>query len=62
MPSGRRHHIIRSFSLKPLDETHVELYPELHVHAFGTGPFIGGQKKLKNVYVDSKIKYDDLNV
>jgi len=34
--------------------------PRLSVHAFGTGPFTGGQRKLKNEYVSSDVKYDKL--
>jgi phenylacetate-CoA ligase len=34
--------------------------PKLTLHAFGTGPFAGGQRKLKNEYVATDIKYDKL--
>lgn len=34
--------------------------PEVTLHAYDTGPFKGGQKKLKNEYVKSDIKYDKL--
>jgi phenylacetate-CoA ligase len=34
--------------------------PQLTVHAFETGPFKGGQRKLKNEYVASDLKYDRL--
>jgi phenylacetate-CoA ligase len=34
--------------------------PQLTLHAYGTGPFAGGQRKLKNEYVVSDIKYDKL--
>jgi phenylacetate-CoA ligase len=34
--------------------------PELKVFAFNTGPFEGGQRRLKNEYVASNIKYDKL--
>jgi phenylacetate-CoA ligase len=34
--------------------------PALRIYAFGTGPFAGGQRKLKNEYVASDIKYDKL--
>ena len=35
--------------------------PQMTLHAFDTGPFEGGQKKLKNVYVATDIEYDKLN-
>jgi len=35
-------------------------YPKVTVHAFGTGPFEGGQRKLKNEYVATDLKYDKL--
>ncbi len=35
-------------------------YPELSIHEFGTGPFAGGQRKLKNEYVTTALKYDKL--
>jgi phenylacetate-CoA ligase len=34
--------------------------PRLTLHAFGTGPFAGGQRKLKNEYVATDITYDKL--
>jgi phenylacetate-coenzyme A ligase PaaK-like adenylate-forming protein len=34
--------------------------PRLTLHAFETGPFAGGQRKLKNEYVGSNLKYDRL--
>jgi phenylacetate-CoA ligase len=34
--------------------------PKLSLHQFGTGPFAGGQRKLKNEYVATDIKYDKL--
>lgn len=34
--------------------------PRLTLHVFGTGPFAGGQRKLKNEYVASNVKYDRL--
>ncbi|SFR76490.1 phenylacetate-CoA ligase [Sphingomonas jatrophae] len=34
--------------------------PRLTLHAFGTGPFEGGQRKLKNEYVASDVSYDRL--
>jgi phenylacetate-CoA ligase len=34
--------------------------PELNLYAFETGPFVGGQRKLKNEYVASSLKYDRL--
>jgi phenylacetate-CoA ligase len=34
--------------------------PTLELHAFETGPFAGGQRKLKNEYVASDLKYDRL--
>jgi phenylacetate-CoA ligase len=34
--------------------------PLLTLHAFETGPFTGGQRKLKNEYVTSDLKYDKL--
>jgi phenylacetate-CoA ligase len=37
-----------------------ENMPELKFYGFGKGPFEGGQKKLKNEYVVSKLKYDAL--
>lgn len=37
-----------------------ENMPALKVHPFNTGPFEGGQRRLKNEYVASKIKYDSL--
>lgn len=37
-----------------------ENMPELKVYAFNTGPFEGGQQRLKNEYVASNIKYDKL--
>ena len=37
-----------------------ENMPELKVFAFNTGPFEGGQRRLKNEYVASKITYDKL--
>jgi phenylacetate-CoA ligase len=35
--------------------------PRFSLHPFGTGPFEGGQKKLKNEYVSTDIQYDKLN-
>lgn len=35
-------------------------HPKLTVHEFNTGPFEGGQRKLKNEYVTSELKYDKL--
>ena len=34
--------------------------PRLTLHAFETGPFAGGQRKLKNEYVATSLKYDAL--
>jgi phenylacetate-CoA ligase len=34
--------------------------PRLTVHEFETGPFAGGQRRLKNEYVASNLKYDRL--
>ena len=34
--------------------------PRFTLHPFGTGPFAGGQKKLKNEYVTTDIQYDKL--
>jgi phenylacetate-CoA ligase len=34
--------------------------PRLTIHEFETGPFQGGQRKLKNEYVTSNLKYDRL--
>jgi phenylacetate-CoA ligase len=34
--------------------------PRLTFHAFETGPFAGGQRKLKNEYVTTELKYDAL--
>lgn len=34
--------------------------PRLTLHAFETGPFAGGQRKLKNEYVVTDLKYDAL--
>ena len=34
--------------------------PKLTLHTFGTGPFAGGQRKLKNEYVATDISYDKL--
>jgi phenylacetate-CoA ligase len=34
--------------------------PRLTIHEFETGPFVGGQRKLKNEYVTSSLKYDRL--
>ncbi|PWB88447.1 phenylacetate--CoA ligase family protein [Methylosinus sporium] len=34
--------------------------PQLSLHAFGTGPFHGGQRKLKNEYLVSDIEFDKL--
>jgi len=34
--------------------------PRLSIHPFDTGPFSGGQRKLKNEYVASDLKYDRL--
>ncbi|TPK97464.1 CoF synthetase [Mesorhizobium sp. B2-4-12] len=38
----------------------AENMPELKIYAFNTGPFEGGQRRLKNEYVASKITYDKL--
>jgi phenylacetate-CoA ligase len=38
----------------------AENMPALTVHAFNTGPFEGGQQRLKNTYVASKTVYDKL--
>ena len=35
--------------------------PRVSFHPFDTGPFEGGQRKLKNVYVETDITYDKLN-
>ena len=34
--------------------------PQLTLHPFETGPFAGGQRKLKNEYVATDIQYDKL--
>jgi phenylacetate-CoA ligase len=34
--------------------------PKLTLHPFETGPFAGGQRKLKNEYVATDITYDKL--
>jgi phenylacetate-CoA ligase len=34
--------------------------PKLTLHPFETGPFAGGQRKLKNEYVATDIQYDKL--
>jgi len=34
--------------------------PLLTFHLFETGPFAGGQRKLKNEYVTTELKYDKL--
>lgn len=34
--------------------------PKVSIHSFGTGPFEGGQRKLKNEYVTTSLKYDKL--
>lgn len=34
--------------------------PKLSLHLFETGPFVGGQRKLKNEYVATDLKYDKL--
>jgi len=34
--------------------------PQLTIHEFERGPFSGGQRKLKNEYVVSNLKYDRL--
>lgn len=33
-------------------------YPAVTVHGYGTGPFEGGDRKLKKEYVTTKLKYD----
>jgi len=35
-------------------------HPKVTLHEFGTGPFEGGQRKLKNEYVATDLKYDKL--
>ena len=35
--------------------------PRFTLHPFETGPFTGGQRKLKNSYVATEIVYDQLN-
>lgn len=37
-----------------------EMWPDVTVHAFGTGPFQGGQRKLKHAYVETDLEYDAL--
>jgi phenylacetate-CoA ligase len=39
----------------------VDNMPRLTLHPFETGPFEGGQRKLKNEYVATDITYDKLN-
>jgi phenylacetate-CoA ligase len=34
--------------------------PDLTIHAYNTGPFEGGQQRLKNTYVATKLVYDKL--
>ena len=34
--------------------------PLFTLHRFGTGPFAGGQRKLKNEYVATDVQYDRL--
>lgn len=38
----------------------AENMPALTVHTYDTGPFAGGQRRLKNEYVASKVVYDKL--
>lgn len=38
-----------------------DMKPAFTIHEFGTGPFEGGQRKLKNEYVKTEIEYDTLN-
>lgn len=35
-------------------------HPKVTIHEYGTGPFKGGQRKLKNEYVSTELKYDKL--
>ncbi len=35
--------------------------PEVTVHEYATGPFLGGDRKLKKEYVTTALKYDNLN-
>ena len=35
-------------------------FPKVTIHEYGTGPFEGGQRKLKNEYVSTDLKYDKL--
>jgi len=35
-------------------------HPEVTIHAYATGPFEGGDRKLKKEYVENKLKYDSL--
>lgn len=37
-----------------------DMHPEFTIHESGTGPFVGGQRKLKHAYVETDITYDDL--
>jgi phenylacetate-CoA ligase len=57
---------------RKLGETNGDFYNAMHhtatpdnmpcltLHEFETGPFAGGQRKLKNEYVASNLKYDRL--
>ncbi len=38
----------------------VESHPKVHVYEFGSGPFEGGSRKLKNEYIKTDLKYDKL--
>lgn len=37
-----------------------DMKPEFKIHEYNTGPFEGGQRKLKNEYVKTKLEYDNL--
>ncbi|MES2971325.1 MAG: CoF synthetase [Patescibacteria group bacterium] len=38
----------------------ADQHPKVSIHEYGTGPFAGGQRKLKNEYVATELKYDKL--
>lgn len=57
---GRLADMNRDFANAYRNTASEEMHPELTIHPFGTGPFEGGQRKLKHQYVETGLEYDAL--
>ena len=50
----------RDFNNAYRNTASADMHPDLTIHEHATGPFEGGQRKLKNEYVETEIAYDTL--